>query len=276
MRKNMLMLGLVIVVLLGGLTWFLPLGNSQAPHITTRITDTTDKNNSGQSQHDESWDDEEEDEKGSKIRLIEQGEFHGEQVAAKSGETWLGLFKSDDRYYLRKTKLTISMVNDPVYDGEETLTGKSVVTDNTDSAIFLLNNAETLFEGNVPTIFYADEPLDSTDLKIGAVKKFEFNGLSYELSVVSKTSESEYLDNGSKLLLQRGNSVQVLRHLKDGCNDCYWNLYWVGDLDRDGKLDFYFDLSHHYNVSDKRLYLSSHAEKGKFVKYVAQFWTNGC
>jgi hypothetical protein len=38
----------------------------------------------------------------------------------------------------------------------------------------------------------------------------------------------------------------------------------------------YVDVSWHYNVSETRLFLSSQAKPGQFVKEVAKFVTTGC
>ena len=212
-----------------------------------------------------------------KIKLLETGEeFHGDQINAKSGETWLGLFKKNDKYVLQTTKLKIVNVHDTIVDEEDGKTGKSVFTNNKAQAVLLLQNAKMLREGEVKTVFFAGETDESTELKNGSEKSFEFNGEKYNLRVENKISSDEFLGKGSKLTLSHNGTEQILNYLKDGCNDCYWNLYWVGDIDQDGKLDFYFDLSWHYNVTDKKLFLSSQAEKGKLVKYVANFWTNGC
>ncbi len=219
----------------------------------------------------------EEDSAKLKIKLLETGEgFHGDQVNAKSGEMWLGLFKDKERYFLRNTKLKISPAHDNIVDEENIKTGKSVFTDNNAQAVFLLKNAKTLRQGEVKTVFFAEDIDESTELKNGSRKEFEFNGEKYILSVENKIQSDEFLGKGSKLTLSSNGKEQILTYLKDGCNDCYWNLYWVGDLDQDGKLDFYFDLSWHYNAMDKKLFLSSQAENGKLVKYAANFWTNGC
>jgi len=213
-----------------------------------------------------------------KIKLLETGEgFHGDQVNAKSGEMWLGLFKDEEKYFLRNTKLKISRVHDVVVDEDETIkTGKSVFTDYKAKAVFLLKNAKTLSKGEVETVFFSDDIGEKTELKNGSRKEFEFNGERYVLTVENKIQSDEFLGKGSKLTLARNGKEQILNYLKDGCNDCYWNLHWVGDIDQDGKLDFYFDLSWHYNVIDKKLFLSSQADDGKLVKHVANFWTNGC
>jgi hypothetical protein len=210
--------------------------------------------------------------------LQETGDgFHGDEVNAAAGQTWLGLFTSGNGFYLRRTKIAVSMVNDPIADDENEQTGKSVATDIRDKSVFLLKRADFLREGPIKTVFFAPDINESTtELANGTIKKFSFGGKSYELMVANDVSKEKFLGSGAKLLLKSGDKVQMLRDLKEGCDDCYWNLYWVGDLDRDGKLDFYLDLSNHYNVTDKRLFLSSRAKTGELVGYVANFSTVGC
>lgn len=211
------------------------------------------------------------------IKLLETGDgFHGDQVDAKTGEVWFGLFKGRDHFYFRRTKLKVTLVNDPIVDDENDKTGKKVETSIKDPAVFLLKDANRLREGKIQTVFYASEPEEATNLKNGTVKKFDLGGTIYEMAVVNEGSKDEFLGKGSKLILKRNGQVQVLRDFRDGCDDCYWNLYWAGDIDHDGELDLYLDLSGHYNVTDRRLYLSSEAEESKIVNYVANFWTNGC
>lgn len=220
----------------------------------------------------------EDDAKKFTIKLLETGDgFHEDQIDAKTGEIWLGLFRENGKYFLRPDKLQIRRVHDEIVDESEDIkTGKSVSTPDKAPSVFLLKNAKMLREGEVKTVFFADDYNEMTELKNNSQKNYEFNGEKYNLIVENKTNSDEYLGKGSKLILSRGGTEQILSYLKDGCNECTWNVFWVGDLDRDGKLDFYFDLTSHYNVMDKKLFLSSQAEKGKLVKYVANFWTNGC
>ena len=59
-------------------------------------------------------------------------------------------------------------------------------------------------------------------------------------------------------------------------DEAQWVLLWAGDLDGDGRLDLYMNLSTHYNVSARRLFLSSAAASGALVREVAVFQTTGC
>jgi hypothetical protein len=78
------------------------------------------------------------------------------------------------------------------------------------------------------------------------------------------------------LELKSGEKRKILHTVIESNYAELGNLYWVGDLDRDGKPDFFLELYEHDNVDNKVLFLSSEAEKGNFVKKVAYFWTTGC
>ncbi|MEP6900628.1 MAG: hypothetical protein ABJA66_02695 [Actinomycetota bacterium] len=210
-----------------------------------------------------------EDESKLKIKLLETGEgFHGDQVSAKSGEIWLGLFKENNKYFLRSTKIKVRRSNDAVVDEPGEKTGKDVIVNGQNQPIFLLKNADILKEGEIKTLFYNPSDENLTNLENGFVANYQVNNNKYTLRVEGGA-------NSSKLILETENTKQILYSV-DKMGDATWSLTWVGDLDGDGKLDLYADLTDFYNFSEKRLFLSSQADKGKLIKQVANFWTNGC
>ncbi len=214
-----------------------------------------------------------------KIKMLNTGEFHGDEVKAKSGENWLGLFRKGEEFFLRSTKINIKKVTDEFVDEKPNQkTGKEVSIKSEDQPIFLLKNAGFLKQGNIKTLFYGD--LENSDDNVNINNKtnrtFHLNGVTYNLFVTSnKVGKGEYLDKTSKLILSDGKIEQVIYSQKM-CDDCGWAIYWAGDLDNDGKLDLYLDLHNHYNVEQRRLFLSSQAESGKLVKEVANFRIVGC
>lgn len=52
-------------------------------------------------------------------------------------------------------------------------------------------------------------------------------------------------------------------------------IAWIGDLDRDGKMDIIFDISDDYALRESRLYLSGKAAAGLLVKLVAKMRNGG-
>jgi hypothetical protein len=220
-----------------------------------------------------------------KTKLLETGEgFHGEEVNAKNGEVWLGLFRENNGYFLRVTKLEIRAVYDDIVDGENKnkKTGRSVNVKGKNKPIFLLKNANKLQTGKITTLFQSltqidvsdSEESDTASFDKNFTQKYEIGGKIYWLKVTEAINK-----NGERILaliLESEGKRQILHTMNVEYNSGLGVLYWAGDLDRDGKPDFFVDLYVHENVENKILFLSSEAEDNKLVKKVAYFWTTGC
>ena len=220
-----------------------------------------------------------------KIKLLETGEgFHSDEVEARSGETWFGLFDSDDgTHFLRPTRIKIRRVYDEIIDGKnkKLKTGKTVGVAGKDAPLFLLKNADQLKPGKIKTLFRrydSDEAIGTGDFiqsfDKNFVQNYELGGKTYQLKV--KEGVNKKGEGILALVLESEGVKQTLQSVKSEYTEDLGTLYWVGDLDRDGKPDFYTNLFVHENVTYRNLYLSSEAEKGKLVKEVADFSTMGC
>ncbi len=224
-----------------------------------------------------------------KMRLLETGlGFHGDEVKAKSGEKWLGLFQDGDKFVLKSTKLKIKRVHDGITDDEETgnKTGKEVKVNEDSEPIFLLKNSglksrevQTIFRGNR----YEEMPEDSdlsydeflTSMYKGFFKEFKFSGKNYSLKVIEALNKDN--EKIFALVLEGLGKRQVLHSVDAIHNEgTLGTLYWIGDLDGDEKPDFYMTPSVHYNVKNRVLFLSSKANKNNLLGKVAYFWTTGC
>jgi hypothetical protein len=219
-----------------------------------------------------------------KIKLLETGEaYHGDQVNARTGEVWLGLFGNDERYSLRSTKISVRRAFDAVVDDEITnkWTGKSVFTDISAKSVFLLKGAR-LVEGPVTTLYRAPaddedpqpEDEDLSSIRAGFRRDFSIGKTTYTLTArKGKTKTGEAI---LALILESEGISQVIHSVPDFEDNYLGSLDWAGDLDRDGKPDFYFSLYVHDNVQLQNLFLTSSAKKGKLVKKIAMWFTNGC
>jgi hypothetical protein len=211
--------------------------------------------------------------KASEITLLATGEFHGEEIKATSGERWLGLFATSDGFALLPAKLKVEMVRDEIVDeNPNAKTGKKVSTNRASEPVFLLKGADFLRQGAVYAVFSDDQKY----LGNGGIVNLNMSGQSYQLTVVNDdpTPGNNVLSN-SKLIFSNGTESQVIFSVKE-MNDGGWSLLWAGDLDGDGRLDLYMDLSNHYNASERRLFLSSQASGSNLVEEVAEFGTVGC
>lgn len=207
--------------------------------------------------------------------LLEVGEFHAEEVSVETGERWLGLHISDNGSTLLEYELTVDTVHDPLIDEADQKTGKKVSVNLPLEPVFLVNSDWVLQSGHVTTLFKGkDEPLESI-----SPLKLKLANTDYEIRIIGDDAEkcwNDGLPKNAKLILTNGNSSQVLYTLQECGNDPGWFLTWAGDLDQDGKLDLYVSVTQHYNVLERKLFLSSQADEGQLVAEVAEFVTSGC
>jgi hypothetical protein len=206
--------------------------------------------------------------------LLTPGDFHGDEVSARSGERWLGLFSSPGGWQLRPATLRVSRVHDPIVDDQPSIrTGKRVKVGGPEKPLFLVRGA-VLRPGPATTLL--SQP---TFLGAGTERKLRLRDTGYVLRVVSPGPPSEHITrDNARLELGAGRASQVLYALGGTGREteATWRLLWAGDLDRDGRLDLYVEVSDHYNVTDRRLFLSGGATKGRLLRQVARLTTTGC
>jgi hypothetical protein len=225
--------------------------------------------------------------KTSKILLVETGEgFHGDDAPAEDGEEWLGLYVTGSGSSLISSKVTVKRVNDPIVDEDESqMTGKSISVDHPVEPVFLVKGAAMLKPGPVTTVYRGDREeerwlINGVDLDSRKTLRLRLGAREYQLKVLGRKGRSiekqdvEFLN--LQLALVFGRQTQILYSPEATSETTPWSLLWAGDADGDGKLDLYVEVSSHYNVSETRLFLSSQAKPGQFVKEVARFTTIGC
>lgn len=203
--------------------------------------------------------------KTAKVKLLQAGQFHSEEVPYQNGERWLGLFRNGDGDELAWTTIKKSNIND---DG---LFDTEIATGDSRRSIFLLRGAHDLEPGPVTTLF---EDVDGEKLfDFRNDKSFSLKGQFWWLWIENAEGAPVPQKGSSLVIKQTGYDAQVLRTLPDGCNDCSWQLLWVGDLNGDRNLDFLIDVSDHYNAYEPTLFLSS---AGNGYSVYASFRGVGC
>lgn len=208
--------------------------------------------------------------KPSTAQLLEVGEFHGDEVQAKTGEQWLGLFFINGEHVLLPVTLTVKGVRDDLVDGKDESTGKKVSINHDQEPVFLVKGVRLIPHRLLPTIFSGKKFLYNEPLV-----RLTFGGRDYELNATAHKEEEA--KKGAALTISSGSETQMLHFVPDAMEiPENMSLMWVGDLDEDGKLDLYVDISEHYNVSRRVLFLSSLAGKGKMLRKAAEFRTTGC
>jgi hypothetical protein len=223
---------------------------------------------------------------GAGVRLVETGGFHGSEVRARTGETWLGLYVSEGRSALVPSVVKVTPGHDPVTDEPGQMTGKDVYVNRKPDPVFLIRGADALKPGPVLT-----SRAGETTLTKESDVHLQLAGEEYGLRVSTKDRRTvwtaEFLDD-AKLVLSKGGVSQVIYELRaegdlpetlgegDLTETNEWKLLWAGDLDGDRRLDLYVQVSWHYNIVQHKLFLSSRAGANRLVREVAEFRISGC
>lgn len=204
------------------------------------------------------------------IELLDIGDYYTDQGPLRaSGEKWLGL--DVGRSSLDECQIKVKTSN----QGEGTQEMHHVSVDPPIEPLFLVRGVElsagaviTLFAGNWEKSLDEKSPLN-----------FRLGTASYELKVVRSEDTAtceEGLPLNARLLLTSGENRQVLYSLVDCGGGAAWHVLWAGDLDRDGRLDLFVNVSPGDYGGSRKLFLSSKAQKGRLVKEVAELVSYGC
>lgn len=220
-----------------------------------------------------------------KMKLVDihehENAYRKSEVIAKNGEQWLGLFQSNDKYYLRNKKVNVKF--DPKYEGYGDEDYMRLTTTDPGNPVFILKNAKNLKAGQIESLYLRptyDEiqrrRLYDKPLAIGYEEYFSLGETEFVLRVTrGLTKENERI---VVLMLTVNGIRQAITYAPYSSDeDTVGHLVWVGDLDGDRKLDVYLD----HSVSEScgyssSLFLSSAAKKGELVRQVAAFGTAGC
>lgn len=225
-------------------------------------------------------------EKPYRMSLLETGYHNEYDVSAHSGENWLGLFRENNRYVLKRTKLKIRRVHqDCRGEGKSNKQGKDVGITGNGKPEFLIKDSG-LSEGKVKTFFRGNRWVEmpeglgmsfdkyQTTLEKGFSQEYEFNGIWYSLKVIEVFSKKE--NYKTLALVLEGDGIRQILHTGFSENGGTGILYWAGDLDRDERPDFYIGFNPHMVISVGLLYLSLESKANQLAKLAAIYETSGC
>ena len=211
---------------------------------------------------------------GTNIELLRVGQFHGNEVQAKSGEVWYGLFSLEDHFELREVTITVEAVNDPVSGNVDDRSGKSVAIEHAGKPLFMVKGLTAPHEGKINSVFFGDRfifPGERISLKLGNNNYYSVAAFSEAVHLVGDTRLINYT-----IQVVKATDFQIIAEYEAIYIDGAPSIIWAGDLDCDGKLDLLMDLRDHYNVTEYTLFLSSQADEGEMVKKCAVFRSVGC
>lgn len=212
------------------------------------------------------------------IKIIFGTFFNKGEVEIKPEDKWWVIDKNENDFILSPIDIKIKTVFDPTKDNFNNPTGQVIEKNNLKAPLLFISGLNNLKKGklnsynpanNYPIRLLNDFPKpEIIDLR----HEFEFNGNRYSIYVISKTDNSEFPGSKSyKIYLTKNKEqTQLLLHQKR-VSDGIVNILWIGDLDRDNKVDILLEPLKVYHTILVRLYLSSFASKSEIVKEVAKF-----
>lgn len=248
------------------------------------------------------------------VKILHTGIFHGNEVSAKTGEKWLGLYKINDEYVLHPVILNIEAKHDAIIDNNENeKTGKKVSAaidknvknppEDKESPLLLIQGAG-IKAGTIDTAFpFKQGSSEQQNISSRTMGDFsplrsiimKYNNKIYTLALSLGWPNKDYPDiekcslNLIAVDREVSQTIATKRDLNDqepivnsieflGCtvDDGFPQLDWAGDIDQDGKIDLIIAPGYHWNVSATTLFLSSFAKNGELVGLAARFTAEGC
>ncbi len=215
----------------------------------------------------------------SPIPLLYTGSFHSDEVWKNADKmAWIGLFFSGKNYYLASSKIKIEKVHDEVVDADNEKTGWEVSTSQKDSCIFLTKPQSFLKASHVTSLGFTQKELIPND-----TLSFSYKGINYQLYATGiqtnypESDEITYKDY--RLFIQteiEGKKLITLLETIESFDGAIPSVLFVGDIDGDGIVDLFLNMTNHYNAFEPTLYLSKPAEKGSLLKKIAWHTSVGC
>ena len=210
-------------------------------------------------------------------RLLTAGPFHADEVDSSALEqTWYGLFRGAEGYYVKQTGIKAERIEDVVLDEEGQRTGWEIATAVPDSSVVLLSGVEGVREGAVEVI-----ALPKQQLLPGEELSFNFRGDTYKLFATGdvQKDEGETVTKNYKLFLQArigGKLTNQLLVAHPALEEAMAQILFAGDLNGDGQPDLLLDTTWHYNAVVPTLYLSVPGARGNLLELVALHLSVGC
>lgn len=224
-------------------------------------------------------------ESGALGRMLRTGEFHGDEVSARTGQRWLALvIRPDGHDAVSSVTLRVDAVKDEMVDEGDAKSGKRVsIGRKSGDGTFLLRGVPEIKPGKVKTISSVQSLQPNTPINLTLSPKRNYRLVMICPPPVITGDEGR---TSASLVLQLGDQQQTLATFDTASyfknefqgvgNSGEIRVMWAGDLNGDGALDLIVDLTDHYNVSLPTLFLGNKKGSKNLVSRVAQHRSVGC
>jgi hypothetical protein len=183
---------------------------------------------------------------------------------------WFELFEKNGIYYLENATYKISK-------GYDECVGTDTKVIETKKNTLILLDYKKLNSGKVDNLLIEKKYIWPKE-----TINFDFKNINYTFraegkikSTQNKTNDKEETEiwhnvEKYKLFLKTSDKTEELVLSEDQFSDTFTELIFVGDIDRDGKLDFIFESNRNYEEKRVILFLSSQSESNKILKKVSE------
>ena len=187
-------------------------------------------------------------------------------------KTWVGLFSNDNDNSVTcyKTKLKMKPIHNPMFDDEGEISAVEIYCEGYANNPMLLVAGIKIPEGmqidsykELKNRLLPGESMLLGDNTIKALGTMDEHG---------RISDYKLLIAGVK----NGTGIEQIFLEQDYFDDSMIRFIWAGDIDRDGFLDLFLDISPKYSFSNPALFLSSKAGDNELLKLVAETILSGC
>ena len=217
-------------------------------------------------------------------QLLVPGDHYSGGVHTVTGETWLGLFRSDTAWTLRATDVTVVAIPNPCVDTGSQKTGRRVGVDRSGKPLFLVRHAPSL------------EPRAAHAVLTGPVRLYP--GERREVELGSPAVRWAIAAYGSAPAPRAGGAGQdAIREYSLVVSRAPWTawqplftfrapasgaglrappaLLWAGDMSGDGNLDVFVDLTTGDRPGPIALYVST-TGGSELLEKVAEYQPGKC
>lgn len=211
-----------------------------------------------------------EDSDANQLSVLKVANYHVDEIDPSiRNKKWMELIKIGNTYALVNSSILLSRVHDEILDEEFEMTGWEVYTAHADKSVLLIEKYPFLKENQVNHV--------ATDVEMGFNKEktYTYNNVKYRL--YSKGNQEN--ETNFQLFVEaekNGKKITTLLVSIPQMQDKQTMIYFIGDIDNDGRLDFIIDSSNHYNVQTMTLYLSQPTDAESLCIPVGQITSVGC
>ena len=218
-------------------------------------------------------------------QLLVPGDHYPGRVNTVTGETWLGLFPSDSGWALRATDVSVVAIPNACTDSGGQKSGRRVGVDVAATPLFLVRNVPGLKPTPARTML-----TERVQLYPGQQREFELAPRSVYWRIaaygsVPPPASGRAVDGAIReysLVVSRSpwtstQSIFTFRAPDQGGGlQSPPAVLWAGDLNGDGQLDLFVDMTVGETPGPLVLYVSNPADASQLLRKVAEYQPGHC